>query len=293
MGISKPPSGNVDRRHLMSHTVASMMPTYLNVEQQMQNKPVSPGFLKEIRFTFCCSIKEVVSAYDVPDDLIINIDQTPLPFVLISKYTMDKTNEKFVPTSDSADYCQITGTFSVTVPGKFLPIQLIYQGKKFPEEFHVTHTANHLSNETKAIELVNHIIIPYVMQIREELGFCATKQWVFVGHVFKAHWTDAVKIISNKNGKMIPVLNNMTSYLQPLDLMVNRSQRVQTQTEKGIQPGKGDLRISVLRPPHAKWVVQFYDYMQSIKDIVLESWQRSGVSAALEEPQRKEDPFEL
>ena len=57
-------------------------------------QPVSRGFLKEIRFTFHRSIKEVVSAYDVPDDLIINIDLTPLPFVLISKYTMDKTNEK-------------------------------------------------------------------------------------------------------------------------------------------------------------------------------------------------------
>ena len=72
-------------------------------------QPVSPGFLKEIRFTFHRSIKEVVSAYDVPDDLIKIIDQTPLPFVLIIKYTMDKTNEKFVPISDSADYRQITG----------------------------------------------------------------------------------------------------------------------------------------------------------------------------------------
>ena len=50
-------------------------------------EPGLPGFLKEIRFTFCRSITEVVSAYDVPGDLIINIEQTPLPFVLISKYT--------------------------------------------------------------------------------------------------------------------------------------------------------------------------------------------------------------
>ena len=39
MGMSKPPSGNVDRRKLMSQTVASMMPTYSNVEQQLQNNP--------------------------------------------------------------------------------------------------------------------------------------------------------------------------------------------------------------------------------------------------------------
>ena len=37
---------------------------------------------------------------------------------------MDKTNEKFEPIRDSADYRQIKGTFSVTGSGKFLPIQL-------------------------------------------------------------------------------------------------------------------------------------------------------------------------
>ena len=223
-----------------------------------------------------------------------------------------------MPISDSADYRQITGTFSVTASGKFLPIQLIYQGKtdrchpkfKFPKEFHVTHTENHWSNERKAIELVNNILIPYVKQIREKFGFRATKEWVLVADVFKAHWTDAVKkIISDNNGKMVPVPNNMTAYLQPLDLTVNRSckaflrnqaqtwysHQVQSQIEKGIQPDKAsvDLRISVLKPLHAKWLVQFYDYMQSNKDIILKGWKRSGVSTALEEPQRKEDPFEL
>ena len=89
----------------------------------------------------------------------------------------------------------------------------------------------------------------------------------------------------------------MTAYLQPLDLTVNRSckaflrnqaqtwysHQVQSQIEKGIQPDKVsvDLRISVLKPLHTKWLVQFYDYMQSNKDIILKGWKRSGVSTAL------------
>lgn len=145
----------------------------------------------------------------MPDNLIINIDQTPLPFVLISKHTMNKTNEKFVPISDSADYRQITGTFSITVSGRFLPMQLIYHGKtalchakfNFPKEFNVTHSENHWSNEDKAIELVNHILIPYVKKVREEFGLRLTKEWVLIADVFKAQWTDAVKqLISDKNG---------------------------------------------------------------------------------------------
>ena len=57
-------------------------------------QPVSPGFLKEMGFPFHRANKEIVDAYDIPDDLVINIEQTPLPFIFLIKYTMDKKNEK-------------------------------------------------------------------------------------------------------------------------------------------------------------------------------------------------------
>ena len=37
-------------------------------------KPVAAGFLKDVSFSFHREIKEVVETYDIPDDLIINID---------------------------------------------------------------------------------------------------------------------------------------------------------------------------------------------------------------------------
>ena len=80
---------------------------------------MSPSFLKEMGFSFHWAIKEVVDAYDIPSDLVTNIDQTPLPFILLSKYTMDKKNEKLVPIANSADYRQVTGTFSITLSGIF------------------------------------------------------------------------------------------------------------------------------------------------------------------------------
>ena len=55
--------------------------------------------------------------------------------------------KKLVPIANSADYRQVTGTFSITFSGIFLPMQIIFQGQtdhcrpkvKFPEEFNVTH----------------------------------------------------------------------------------------------------------------------------------------------------------
>ena len=145
-------------------------------------QPVSPGFLKEMGFSFHRAVKEVVDAYDIPDDLVINIDQIPVAFILLNKYTMDK--KKLVPIENSADYHQVTGTFSITLSGIFLPMQIIYQGQtdrrhsklKFPEEFNITHSVNHWSNEEKVIELIEKVLLPYVRNKNEELDLRSTKK---------------------------------------------------------------------------------------------------------------------
>ena len=74
-------------------------------------QPVSPSFPKLTGFSFHRDIKEVVDAYDTPHDLVINIDKKLLPFILLSKYTMDKKSEKLVPIAKSADHIQFAGTF--------------------------------------------------------------------------------------------------------------------------------------------------------------------------------------
>ena len=56
--------------------------------------PVSASFLKEVGFTFYRQIDDMVSAYNIPHDLIINIDKTPLPFVLVSNYNLAPKGDK-------------------------------------------------------------------------------------------------------------------------------------------------------------------------------------------------------
>ena len=114
---------------------------------------------------------------------------------------MDKKNEKLVPIANSAEYRQVTGTFSITLSGDFLPLQIIYQGKtvrcypkfNFPEEFNITHTLNQWSNEEKSIELIMKVLVPYVKSKKEELGLRPTNNWLLIADVFKAQWTEKVK----------------------------------------------------------------------------------------------------
>ena len=96
---------------------------------------------------------------------------------------MAKKGSKQVAIAGSADHRQITGTFTITLSGKFLPPQLIYQGNtkrchpffKFPDEFNVTQSSNHWSNEEKAKELLNVVIISYVKETRKNLGLRLTR----------------------------------------------------------------------------------------------------------------------
>ena len=92
---------------------------------------------------------------------------------------MAKKGEKNVPIKGLSDKRNITLTFTITLAGSFLPMQIIYGGKtdrsqpkgvNFPEGFNVTQNKNHWSNEEDTIELIKHIINPRVIAARKELG---------------------------------------------------------------------------------------------------------------------------
>ena len=97
-----------------------------------------------------------------------------------------KRKNKLVPIGISAYYHQATGTFSITLSGIFLPMQIIYQDHtdhchpkfKFPEEFNITYSVNEWSNEEKAIELIEKIFKrKKKKRKKEELDLRATKNF--------------------------------------------------------------------------------------------------------------------
>ena len=90
--------------------------------------------------------------------MIINLDQTPSKFAPGCNKTLAKRGCKSIPIADSADKRMITATFSITLTGEFLPIQLIYGGKtnksipavSFPFDFVISANKKHYSNEREA-----------------------------------------------------------------------------------------------------------------------------------------------
>ena len=113
--------------------------------------PVAPALLAETKLDFQRKIKMIKEAYSIPDALIINLDQTPLAYLSTPNHTLEVRGTTSIPIVGKGKKLQITGTFTVTKDGTFLPMQLIYAGKtkrstpqgiEFPHGFDVTSTSH-------------------------------------------------------------------------------------------------------------------------------------------------------
>ena len=54
------------------------------------------GLTSEIGPTFYQLVNEAANTYNVPEEIIINIDQTPLSFLLINKHTIEEKGASII-----------------------------------------------------------------------------------------------------------------------------------------------------------------------------------------------------
>ena len=132
---------------------------------------------KEAELLFIHNIVSVVERYEIPDSLIMNMDQRPLKYVPAMNHTMAKRNSKSVATAGSTNKRSITGTFVITLDGRFLPMQVIYGGKtqqslhrfNFPHGFSLRCNRKHFSNTEESVKIIKEILLPYIEDQRKKL----------------------------------------------------------------------------------------------------------------------------
>ena len=168
-----------------------------------------------------------VLKYNIPGELILNIDQTPSKFVPTENVTKAETGSKHVSRKGGNDKRSITVTLPETITGKILPFQLIYTGKtarslpsvEFPNGFCLSYNPKHWSNEYETINLLESVVDPYFCQVREELGLQNDQKALIIWDTFKAQSTDKVtKELERLNIVQVMVPKNMIYLLQALYL---------------------------------------------------------------------------
>ena len=248
-----------------------------------------PENFSEIKETFLCKIKEIVSQSNVPNDLIINFDQTNVYIVPVGDYILEDKGSKQIPIIGLEDKRQITVLLGCTLSCRLLPPQVIYTGStnqvhpkfSFPEGWHITHTQNHWSNSESMCDYINNVIVPYVENVREHLPLSrGDVSALCIFDMFKAHQVSDFKELMTKNNiRMQCVPTGCTSELQPLDLSGNDefkkhiknelsnwyAWQVQSELESGkpLEAIQIDLKLSTLNPVHARWLVSAFDSIKS------------------------------
>ena len=254
----------------------------------------SQQFVDEEKLTFQRNISTIIEDHDIPKDLILNLDQTPLSYVSPGKYTFNPKGAKTVPIKGVHDKRQITATFSISMTGSFLPIQLIYEGKTrrclpnydFLKGFNVMYSTNHWSNTEKSVELFQKVIFPYLKNVKLSKKYPKEQMSLIIVDTFKGQDNDIVLDLCKKHFYQVVIVpHNLTNKFQPLDITDNKpaksftsnkynewfAEQVAKQLQKGIPPA--DIQVSLnlgeLKVVHARWISALYDYLCDQKEIIL------------------------
>ena len=269
---------------------------------------IPPGAKKEAELLYLHDIVAYIEEYNISPNLVMNLDQTPLKYVPVSHHTLAKKGEKSVAITGSSDKRSITGTFTITLDGKFLPLQLIYGGKtkqslprfKFPDSFTLSTNLKHFSNTEESIKIINEVILPYVNDERERIGE-PNQPALLILDVFRGQMTKDVTDLLLKNKIFyVKVPNNMTQLFQPLDLTVNghcksflkrkfaewlsRQFNNQLSIGKKVEDIEMKFPLTTIKPIHASWITDFYNHMSTEEGmkIIENGWKASGIFGAVQ-----------
>ena len=183
-------------------------------------------------------------------------------------------------------------------------MQLIYQGKTtaslprfaFPDDWDITFTPNHWSNEDKTKEYINNIVIPYIQRKRKELKLSPSHPALAIYDEFKGQLTPGIFSLLEANQVfVVKVPPNCTDRLQPMDLSVNKAvkeflrKKFQNwysgemeslcRTNGSFTPV--DLRMSKLKPLGADWLVKAHQYLRNNTSLAKNGFRAAGITSAL------------
>ena len=287
---------------------------------------------QRVKDRFLKQLARMVQLRNVPDNLIINLDQTGVKLVPAGDWTMAPHGSRRVEVIGLGDKRQITATFAASLDGTFLPMQILYQGKTdrshpkyaFPDGFDIYHTPNHWANEETCLRFFQKIIFPYINKVRKEIGAPSQKAVVLMDNFSGQTTTALLEKVEEEGIVVITIPAGTTDRLQPLDVSTNKAakdflrekfrQWYAEEVEKQLQIGTAaeaiqiNMGMAVMKEVGAKWLTALYDKLRTETSIVVNGFKNVGIIEAVKKaregslsddegvsltpPEVDEDPFD-
>ena len=139
---------------------------------------------------------------------------------------------------------------------------------------------------------ITKIILPYLADTKRKLKLPPSHPALLLFDNFKGQCTERLlKLLDTNIINVVLIPPNCTDRLQPLDLSVNKTVKeflrkcfqkwyalqVCSQLEGKTSKEPVDLRLSVMKPLGAKWLVELHDHMKGKPDIIKNGFKEAGI----------------
>lgn len=141
---------------------------------------------------------------------------------------------------------------------------------------------------------IDTVIGPYVERIKEENDLPLRQRALCIFDVYKAHRGDELKaLLDSKRILCVYVPACCTDRLQPLDLVPNGifkqamkscfedwyAEECASQLKAGASPNNVmiDLRLSIVKPLHARWLLKSLERLSNDPDVIIAGWRKAGI----------------
>lgn len=141
---------------------------------------------------------------------------------------------------------------------------------------------------------IDKVVIPYIEKIKDQDDLPLKQHALCIFDVYAAHRGEQfLNKLQKNNIHVVFVPASCTDQLQPLDLAINGpfkkhmkaqfenyySNKVADQMKKGVKVEdiKVDLRLSVVKPLHAKWVTKSVDEISKNIELIKKAWAMAGI----------------
>ncbi|KAK6167121.1 hypothetical protein SNE40_021220 [Patella caerulea] len=137
------------------------------------------------------------------------------------------------------------------------------------------------------LEYVEKVLIPSIDEIKDQMDLPVRQRALVICDVFRAHrCASVIDALTNARIEHVFVPAGCTGELQPMDLSVNgdfkkimKDQFTEWYADQIAKDNTKtvELKLSTMKPLHARWTIQAFDKIKEIKDTVLLGWKKSGL----------------
>ena len=143
---------------------------------------------------------------------------------------------------------------------------------------------------------IEKILLPYVNRKREELKLKPDHPALVIFDKFTGQGTESLlELLEANHIHVVMVPANCTDRLQPLDVSVNKSaknflrqqfqkwyaEQIYKQLQEKPDVVPVDLRLSVVKPLGAEWMIKLYEYFKSKPEIIQNGFKAVGIADCL------------